>query len=150
MDSHPSWEKLHKMITNGIEYPLNPINEQERLDRLNFNIKRGNHPTHSPEAELKLNEFVFEELGKGFLLPIPKEKVKEIPNAEVCPMHIVRQTTIDEDGKEKIKYRPCHDLSYSPRHLPDNSINKRYIEEELHNIQYAFTLWRILHFLVAL
>ena len=77
------------MLTSGIIYPLNLIPDDERLSRLNFNIECRNHLTYSDKANVKLHDFASKELGKGFLLPIPKNKIKSIPNAEVCPIHII-------------------------------------------------------------
>ena len=63
------------MLTIGISYPLKPISKEERLLRLDFNITRANYLIYSDEAKTKLHEFVNKELGKGFLLSIPKNKV---------------------------------------------------------------------------
>ena len=58
----------------------------------------------------------------------------QIPNAEVYPIHIVTQKTIDESGNETTKYRLCHNLSFSPQSLENLSVNARYKEEEIFNI----------------
>jgi len=55
-----------------------------------------------------------------------------------------------EEGLETTKFRPCHDLFFSPRGIENLSINTRHLDEELHAIQYAHTIWRIVHFIVAL
>jgi len=93
---------------------------------------------------------VKDKLSRGFVLPIPINKVNELPSTEVCPIHMVIQNTIDEKGQINMKYCPCHNLSYSAKHLTNLSINERYLEEEMHTIQYAFALWQILHFTTAL
>jgi len=76
--------------------------------------------------------------------------VEELPDAKACPIHIVKQATIKENGNESIKHRPCYDLSYNSRKIDKSSINDRIIEEEMNSIQYAFALWRILYFILAL
>jgi len=97
-----------------------------------------------------IDKFISEELSKGFLLPIPIDKVEELPDAEACPIYIVKQATINENGNESIKHRPCHNLSYNLREMGKSSINDCIIYEEMNSIQYAFVLWRILYFILAL
>ena len=151
LDENPAWPKLRSMLSKGIVCASSLMSESDRLERLEFNLKRGNHPTHRKISEEKLNEFIDDELSKGFIIPIPIEKVSSIPHAEACLIHVVKQNTIDEDGNEKkIKHRPIHDLSCSPKHLTNLPINSRHLEEEMAAIQYAFALWRIFHFVTVL
>jgi hypothetical protein len=79
-------------------------------------------------------EFIEKETIYRYLLPIPKDKVTQILNAEVCPIHIVTQQTINNSGNETIKYHPCHDLSFSPQDLENLSVNTRHKEEDIFNI----------------
>ena len=62
----------------------------------------------------------------------------------------MKQITIDEEGNKKIKFRLCHDLSYNLRNIPKSSINNCHIKDEMCAIQYAYTIWCILHFIIAL
>ena len=41
---HPSWPKIHDILRHGVKYPLTPINEEERIKRLLFNLNYRNHP----------------------------------------------------------------------------------------------------------
>ena len=49
---------------------------------------------------MKLTEFVDNELSKGFLLPISINKVKDILVAEIYPIHVIKQGTINEEGNK--------------------------------------------------
>jgi len=150
MYDHLSWSKLKDMIINSVSYPLDEISEPDRLVQLQLNLERGNHPICDKESEGKIEDFILNELNHGLLIPIPKDKVISIPEAEACPIHIVKQATIDEEGNEIIKYRPCHDLSFSLHGLSNQSINKRHKKNEMHSMQCAFTFQCIIHYIVAL
>ena len=97
-DKYPSWNILYSMITEGIIYPLREITENECLIRLEANLKQRNYPTHSPKANQKIVDFTNSEVEYGYLILILKDKVKEIPGAEVCPIYIVIQQTINKQG----------------------------------------------------
>ena len=137
-------------MKHGIKYPLEPITEEDRLLHLNLNLERGNYPIRDEESIGKIEEFVQTELSHGFLLPILKSKVTELEGAEAYLVHIVKQLTINEAGDEALKYRPCHNLSYSLKGIDNLSINKRYKTDKLEVIQYSFTFQRLLHFIYTL
>ena len=80
---------MKDMIVNRISYPIALISKVSRIDRLKHNIERGNHSVFSKIVEFKINDFISEETAKGYLLPIPKNHVLEIPGTEACPIHIV-------------------------------------------------------------
>ena len=126
-------------MSNRVSHFITLILEDSRLSRLQHNIEMGNHPFTNKETESKIKEFILKETSKGYLLPIPKQKVMDIPGVEACLIYIVQQGTIDKNGNKVIKYRPCYDLSYNPRHKDRFSINNRYIVKEIHTIQYVFT-----------
>jgi len=94
----------------------------------------GNYLTRLKEAEQHVIEFIEKETVYGYLLPILKDKVMQIPNTEVYSIHIVTQQTINNSGNETIKYHPCHDLSFSPQDLENLSVNTRHKEEDIFNI----------------
>ena len=73
-----------------MKYSLHPINNKEMLQQLDFSINRGNYLTHLAEADSKLNKFTNKEPSEEFLLPIPKDKIKLIPNVEVYLIHIIK------------------------------------------------------------
>ena len=78
------------MITEGASYPINDIYKEDRLERLEQNLQRGNHPIRDEISIGKIKEFVQNEIDHGFLLLIPKDRVREIPGAEVYLIHIVK------------------------------------------------------------
>ena len=133
-----------------MKYSLRPINKEDRIKQLLFNLDHRNHPVFDEISYWKIKEFTEDKVLRDFLLPIPKAKVPLIPNAEACPIHIIQQQTINDMGEESTKFRPCHNLSYLPKGMPKLSINNRHILEEMHLIQYSFALFQILHFIVPL
>jgi len=79
------------MITKGINYPLEDIADDKRIERLKANIDHENNPVRDSEAGIKIEEFIDNELEYSYLIPILKHKVTNIPGAEACPIHIVTQ-----------------------------------------------------------
>jgi len=59
----------------AISYLLLSINNAIRQERLEFNLKRSNHPASDPKSEAYIINFIKDELSKGFILPIPKDKI---------------------------------------------------------------------------
>jgi hypothetical protein len=78
------------MLIAEIEYPLTDIIEQERMEHVWLNLERGNHLVKDKKAEEKLNNFAKNEMGFGYLIPIPKSRVVTIPGTKVYSIHIVR------------------------------------------------------------
>ena len=70
---------------------IQEIIENEYLIRLETNLKWRNYPTYSPKTDQKIVDFVNFEVEYGYLIPILKDKVKEISGAKVYPIHIVMQ-----------------------------------------------------------
>jgi hypothetical protein len=140
LEEHLAWPKLYSILSTGIIYPLLPISEMDRLECLDFNLQHRNYPTFNQLSKDKLTNFIDNKLSRGFIIPILIEKVPSIPNTEAYPIYIVVQNTIDEEGNKKTKYCSYYDLSYSPKHMKNLSINAYHLEEEIYAIQYAFTL----------
>ena len=130
---------------------MKPIDKEARLSRIKVTINRGNHPIHNKEGHKEINNFINKELANGWLLPIPTSKIITIPNAEVCPIHLVTQDTINDKGETVTKFRPCHDLTFSPSDFEENmSVNNRHVPEQLPSIQYGRTFERVTHFIAAM
>ena len=53
------------MIQEGITYPIVDIPDNERVIRLEHNLKRGNHPVFDETSLNKITEFIKEELEKN-------------------------------------------------------------------------------------
>ena len=86
---------------------------------------------------------------KGYFIPIPEDKLYLLPGAVVCPIHIVRQRTINEDGLEGTKHRPCHDLTFCRPYHKEVLANARHINRELPQLPYGFAFLRLMNFTVA-
>ena len=97
-----------------------------------------------------IEAFITKELSKGYIIPIPRASLDTIPGGAVCPIHIVRQATVGEDGRPGIKCRPCHDLSFTGPGFAKMSVNARHRDEDLPTIQYGHAFLRLMNFIVAL
>ena len=43
MELHPAWKDLRKMMTESMSCPINDIRKEDRLERLEHNLQRGNY-----------------------------------------------------------------------------------------------------------
>ena len=112
------------MLKYRVSYLLYFIRKEERIPCLLANLQRGNYPTYDEILEIKTEELIDNELSRGFLLLVSKEKVIEILNVEVYPIHMIIQNTIDRYRNEKVKYLLYHNLSFSPVPFRNILINK--------------------------
>jgi len=88
-----------------------------------LNLKKDNYLIRDDELNRKIEEFVKNELDYGFLLLIPKEKVSIIARAKACPIHVTKQTIINDEGNKVIKCRLYYNLLFSLWGLKNLSIN---------------------------
>jgi hypothetical protein len=79
----------------------------------------------------------------GYSIPITVDCIRKLKHAEVYPIGLQHQQTIDETGAIIPKKRISHDLSN--RKVIGRSINQRVIEEELPSVLYGYSLLRFLH-----
>ena len=79
------------MITKGINYLLVEIDESKQLERLQANIEWGNYLVRDQNAELKVKEFINNELDYSYLIPILRNLVIEIPSTKAYPIYIITQ-----------------------------------------------------------
>ena len=136
---------MREIITEGIDYPLEDLSEDERIRDLDHLIERGNHRSAMKPIEnfetLKRNYEA--EVQKGWMLPIPVTCLRKVKGAAVIPVGVHTQFTIDEKGERKTKRRTTHDASFQP---PSNkSINTRMNRDALHECFYGHCMLRVLH-----
>ena len=100
MRHHPYWDFFEENRTKGIDYEFKQdITEEEQLKLLTTNIKKGNHTL---ALEDKNRDYVSKaiktdvELGYGF--PLTIDGVLKLKDAEVYPLGLKRQWTINEQG----------------------------------------------------
>ena len=146
--SHPAWPKIARLLSNGTEYSLSPVDPAQAKEDANHAIAYGNHKSASNQASQKLSNLMAPDVQFGWLLPLLPEHVPDIPNAVVAPMGVALQDTLAADGSIVPKERPTHDLSF-PGRTSGTSINSRIIEDSLEPCNFGKAHRRILHYIVG-
>jgi hypothetical protein len=125
---HPLWTRVRSMLTVGAKFPLEPIDGKARLLDLAAAQQRGNH-MGATRKQKALDNFFYDEVKKGWMLPLPLARLDEIPNLCLSPVNIVEQGTIDMHGNRVKSERLTHDLSFD--FGSGKPVNARAIEEQL-------------------
>ena len=143
---HPTWKKMESILSNGSTWPLQPIDNDNRLLDINDALAFGNHKGASQQHELLLN-LIQDDVERGFALPLPLDKIKQINGTVIAPMNIQTQATINEYGEIIPKNRMTHDQSW--KWQSETSVNDRVIDEELMPCYFGRTLRRLLNWAAA-
>jgi len=114
---------------HGAHLPLDPIEEELRLQDLLEAIEFGNHKSATKDSP-KLLLIFGREVKKGWQLTLPIFALKHLHGAVVGPVGIVsHQDSIDAFGLRLPKDRPIHNQSFS--FGSGQLLNNRVIEDEL-------------------
>ena len=148
LGGHPRWSQLRRRIERGSDWELEEISEEVRRKDLEAAIERGNHKSTVIHKEF-LAEALEKEVKKGWMLILPLEKAKHIPNLIMSPMGVVEQLGINEAGEFVTKRRITHDLSF-PGKFSKSSINSRVKLDTLEPCMFGHTMLRIIHKIVQL
>jgi len=141
---HKNFSRFATNITKGISYPIKPLDEDTRLELLEKQLKKGNHKSAlEDEAKPYVTKAIQTDVIRGFGLIITKECASKITEAEIYPMSLQHQTTIDEQGNQIPKKRVCHDLSNDIK--SGLSINQRVDKDLIPEVYFGYTLLRLLH-----
>lgn len=108
LSMHPLWPKLEDILTNGAQYPLEPLEEELRVKDLKLALEFGNHKGASNKPDL-LVELVKKDITYGYGIVLPLKQITKIPGIIMAPMNISPQNTIDETGRIIPKDRLTHD-----------------------------------------
>ena len=144
--SHPMWGHLKKILLNGSNWPLDPLDEERRLADFEAALARGNHKGAQKKHEL-LEKLVEKDVVNGYSLPLPLGKLIRIPGTVLAPMNIAAQNTINELGQIIAKDRLTHDQSFD--FSEKSSVNSRVRKDELQPCRYGHCIKRIINWLVA-
>ena len=141
---HPSFERFKRNHAHGIDYPLEPLPEEERIAMLQNTIERGKHKSALSEEERPhVTKLMVHNIELGYGIPLTVESINKIPGAVVYPVGCQNQLTIDENGNVIPKKRVTHDLSHNRRE--GQSANQRVQEDELPGVMFGHTTLRFLH-----
>lgn len=122
----------------GADFPLDRITEEARIGDMMGRLARGNHQSASQKAAF-LEAALTKEVKKGWLLPLPASRAKDIPSLEMAPLGVATHVGINAEGEFVTKDRVTHDLSFPGDYL-GTSINDRVIPEELEPCMFGHML----------
>ncbi len=97
LQHHPLWSSAEDNITNGANFPLQPISKDIRLNDNQYHLQRGNHKSVTQNKEA-ISNIIEAEIQRGFALPLPIDLINEIPNGSIAPLGLQIQETINETG----------------------------------------------------
>jgi hypothetical protein len=139
---HPNWMRMSKILENGSEWPLEPLNEELICNDVDAALAFGNHKGASLQPEL-LQKLVSKDVHFGYCLPLPLDKTWKIPGTLLAPMNIQKQNSIDEHGRIIEKDCLTHDQSY--KWPSGTSVNSCVITEELLRCMFGACIKRIIN-----
>jgi hypothetical protein len=111
LSHHPNYKQFRHNTINGIDYPTPDLDEETRIKDLMEQIKRGNHKSAlEPEALEHISKAMKSDVQLSYLLPRSIDFIKRLKDAEVYPVGLQHQQTINEQGEIIPKKRISHNL----------------------------------------
>jgi hypothetical protein len=107
-ERHKNWMRMSQILTNGLEWPFEPLDEESRRADVREALSFGNHKGALMQLDLLL-QLMSKDVHFGYCLPLPLTKAEKIPNILIAPMNIQQQNTINEYGRIIPKDRQTHD-----------------------------------------
>ena len=144
LSHHPNYKLFRWNTTHGIDYPISELPEKDRVEELTRQLDKGNHKSAlTKEAKEHVDKAMLSDISLGYGIPLSIDCIRKLKHAEVYPVGLQHQRTINELGQIIPKKRMSHDLSN--RKNEGKSINQRVIEENLPSVLYGYSLLRYLH-----
>jgi hypothetical protein len=141
---HKNYSRFKSNSTHGIDYPAPELPEATRKEELAAQIIRGNHKSAmTPEAAPIVEKAMHEEAALGYAIPITKSCLLKLKGAELYPLGLAHQLSINEKGEQIPKKRITHDLSN--RKQFGLSINQRVDDDQIPETQYGHAMSRFVH-----
>jgi hypothetical protein len=143
---YPLWDRLLKILECGVDYPLTPIDPKiAQLDLIEA-LSKGNSKG-AKENPAVMESLCTGDVEHGFSLVIPSDKVILIKGAQVAPMNVANQNSINELGEIIEKDRLTHNQSWKGS-ASGLSINSRVISSELQDCMFGHCFLRLCHHIV--
>ncbi len=83
--NHPSWSRMKQVLTHGSKWPLQPLDEDDRIKDVEKALVFGNHKGAVKQQDL-LVKLVTNDVIRGFALPLPLDKIAQIPGVLLAPL----------------------------------------------------------------
>ena len=109
---HPNFKKLEEIVQQGVIYPQTDLSEEERQQEVEEQLEKGNQKSALAEDALPIVTKAFaDDIKKGYALIVTTDCIKKLKDAEVYPLGMQHQSTINERGEIIPKKRLTHNLS---------------------------------------
>ena len=148
LEGHPFWPRLRRSLLIGATMDLEDISEDQRHAILDTAMDYGNHKSAATHGD-KLLPSLEKEVKKGWHLPLPMDRLHEIPGIIMGPMGAVPQKSLGGNGEESTKLRMTHDQSFDYGSETTKSVNQRVLASSLSQCVYGHTLSRLAHAMVS-
>ena len=125
---HPNWSRMKAILENGLDWPLADLSSAERKEDLEEALEFGNHKSAESNPVL-LRELVEKDVTHGYGFPLPLVELHRVPGALLAPMNIMKQNTINQEGRIVEKDCLAHGQSYEWR--SGTSVNSRVDKDSL-------------------
>jgi hypothetical protein len=145
-EHHPNWMRMSQIRTNGLEWPLKPLNKENRLADVREALSFGNHKGALMQPDILL-QLMSKDVHFGYCPPLPLAKAEKIPDILIAPMNIQQQNTINEYGQIIPKDHQTHDQSF--KWSLGTSVNSRVKTEELLLCMFGACIKRIVNWAVT-
>ncbi len=143
---HPNWLWWKNLLTYCSNWSLNKLDNNMQKNNVNEAITIGNHKGATSQP-LLLRHLILKDVSYGFGLTIPLSAVHSIQGALLALMNIMKQNTIDEQGRIIPKDRLTHDQSYAWG--SGTSINSRVRIEDLLPCRFGTCIRWLVNYAVA-
>jgi hypothetical protein len=71
------------------------LNDSNQLNDIDNTLAFGNHKGATQQSELLL-KLIWDDINQGFTLPLPIDKIKQLPGILLAPLNIQLQKTINK------------------------------------------------------
>lgn len=146
---HPLWPRVRTYLLQGVQHPVSPIAEVDRLHDLGQMVQYGNHKSAQQELPRLIN-MLKDEVKRTWQLPLPRRALVRLPNCVLAPLGMVKQATINERGEIADKWRLTHDQTFEVTPGAHRSVNHRIQFEELTPCMYGKAILRYVYIIVTL
>ena len=137
---------MRSFLDNGSDWPFAELDAASKATDLAEALEFGNHKGATNNTEL-LEKLVSKDVIYDYSLPVPLTKLSCIPGALMVPMNIMKQNTIDEQGRVVERDRPIHNQSYL--WSSGTSVNSRVDKELLLPCMFGGCIRRLTNWAVA-
>jgi hypothetical protein len=95
---HPNWLRWKKLLTHGSNWPLDKLDDNMQKKDVNEALTLGSHKGATSQL-LLLQQLIVKDITYGFGLAILLSTVHSIQGTHLALMKIMKQNTINEQGR---------------------------------------------------